>query len=111
LPNGAAHGVIWRNGSILDLGTLGDEDAPSTALDINDQAQVVGTSEAGEGKLRAFLWQEGKMVNLNKLIAPNSGWLLLVASRINNRGEILGRGYFHGYIHAFVLEPDDLGGK
>jgi hypothetical protein len=40
------------------------------------------------------------------MIAPGSGWLLLVASRINNRGEILGRGYFRGSIHAFLLQPD-----
>jgi probable HAF family extracellular repeat protein len=106
LPNGTAHGVIWRNGSIEDLGTLGDEDAPSTALGINAQAQVVGSSEVGEGKLRAFLWERGKMINLNKLLAPNSGWTLLVASRINDHGEIIGRGYFRGYIHAFTLEPD-----
>lgn len=110
LPNGPAHGVMWRNGSIRDLGTLGDEDAPSTALDINARAQVVGTSEASADKLRAFLWEKGEMVNLNKLIAPNSGWLLLVASRINDKGEILGRGYFHGYIHAFVLVPDQVRG-
>ena len=32
LANGTAHGVIWRNGSVEDLGTLGDEDSPSTAL-------------------------------------------------------------------------------
>jgi probable HAF family extracellular repeat protein len=105
LPKGSGHGVIWRNGSIEDLGTLGDGDAPSTALDINDQAQVVGTSEVDD-KLRAFIWDKGKMVNLNQMIAPNSGWLLLVASRINNRGEILGRGYFRGAIHAFLLQPD-----
>jgi probable HAF family extracellular repeat protein len=111
LPNGTGHAVIWRNGSIEDLGTLGDEDAPSTALDINAQAQVVGTSEASEGKLRAFLWDKGKMVNLNQLVAPGSGWTLLVASRINNRGEILGRGYFRGYIHAFLLQPDQTPGS
>jgi probable HAF family extracellular repeat protein len=105
LAKGAGHAVLWRNGSIEDLGTLGDGDAPSTALDINDQAQVVGTSE-DDGKLRAFLWDKGKMVNLNQMIAPGSGWLLLVASRINNRGEILGRGYFRGSIHTFLLEPD-----
>jgi probable HAF family extracellular repeat protein len=106
LPNGAAHGVIWEHESVEDLGSLGDEDAPSTALDINAHAQVVGTSEAGDGKLRAFLWEKGQMINLNQLIAPNSGWTLLVASRINNKGEILGRGYFHGYIHAFLLQPE-----
>jgi probable HAF family extracellular repeat protein len=102
--NGISHGVLWRNGSAEDLGTLGDAEAPSTALDINDLGQVVGSSE-DDGKLRAFLWEKGKMINLNKLIAPNAGWTLLVASRINNHGEILGRGYLGGSIHAFVLQP------
>ena len=108
LPNGVAHAVIWRDGSIEDLGTLGDEDAPSTALDINAQSQVVGTSEALQDRLRAFLWEKGKMVNLNLLIPPDSGWTLLVASRINDKGEILGRGYYHRAIHAFLLEPHQL---
>ena len=99
------HGVIWRNGSIEDLGTLGDEDAPTTALDINNLGQVVGNS-SDDDKLRAFLWENGKIINLNKLIPPNSGWTLLVASRINDKGEIIGRGYFHRTIHAFMLQPD-----
>ena len=74
-------------------------------MDINAQGQVVGTSN-DDDKLRAFLWEKGKMINLNKLIAPNSGWTLLVASRINDNGEIVGRGYFHRTIHAFMLQPD-----
>lgn len=106
LPEGFPHGVIWRNGKVEDLGTLGDDDAPSTALDINNKNQIVGSSEAEEDKLRAFLWEGGKMTNLNKLIDPKSGWLLLVASRINDRGEIAGRGYYHGAIHAFLLQPN-----
>src|SRR3984885_14781428 len=61
------HGVIWRNGSIEDLGTLSDdEDAPSTALDINDMGQVVGNLSIDD-HVRAFLWENGKMINLNKL--------------------------------------------
>jgi probable HAF family extracellular repeat protein len=111
LANGSRHGVVWRNGSIKDLGTLGDEDAPSTALDINAQVQVVGTSEATSDHLRAFLWEKGKIINLNQLISKQSGWLLLVASRINDKGEILGRGYYHGSIHAFLLEPDQPAGN
>jgi probable HAF family extracellular repeat protein len=110
LANGIAHGVIWRDGSIVDLGTLGDDESPSTALDINVMGQVVGSSE-DDGKLRAFLWEKGKMVNLNKLLAPNSGWTLLVASRINDHGEIIGRGYFHRTIHAFMLQPDQAVNK
>jgi probable HAF family extracellular repeat protein len=104
------HAVIWRNGSIADLGTLGDEDAPSTALDINDLGQVVGNTSVDD-HLRAFLWENGKMINLNQLIAPDSGWTLLVASRINNNGEIIGRGYFHRSIHAFTLQPDQAVSK
>ncbi len=99
------HGVIWRNGSIVDLGSLGDEGAPSTALDINNLGQVVGNS-SDDDHLRAFLWEDGKIINLNKLIPPDSGWTLLVASRINDKGEIIGRGYFHRTIHAFMLQPD-----
>ena len=29
LANGTGHGVIWRNGSVEDLGTLGNEDSAS----------------------------------------------------------------------------------
>jgi probable HAF family extracellular repeat protein len=104
MPNGTAHGVLWRKNQIEDLGTLGDEDAPSTALDINAHAQVVGSSEVVDGKLRAFLWQDGRMYNLNDAI-PHDGWLLLVASRINDAGEIVGRGFYRGTIHAFLLHP------
>ncbi len=103
---GANHGVIWRDGAVEDLGTLGDEESPSTALDINQKGQVVGSSE-NDGKLRAFFWENGKMIDLNKTLTPGSGWVLLVASRINDRGEIVGRGYFRGSIHAFLLHPAD----
>ena len=41
------------------------------------------------------------MINLNKLIAPNSGWTLLVASRINDKGEILGRGFIGPFTPLF----------
>lgn len=110
LSNGSAHAVIWRNGSVKDLGTLADEDDTSTALDINAKAQIVGTSEIGEDKLRAFLWENGKIINLNKLIGHQPDWVLLVASRINDNGEILGRGYFRGYIHTFLLHPEQTPG-
>lgn len=106
LPNGLGHGVIWRNGSVEDLGIIGEPDeATSLALDINSRNQVVGVAQPEDGKLKAFLWEKGKMIDLNQVIDPDSGWRLLVASRINDKGEILGRGYLKGSIHLFILEP------
>ncbi len=106
LTGGLGHGVIWRNGSVADLGILGEPDeGTSLALDINGLNQVVGVAQPEDGHLRAFLWENGKLTDLNDVIDPQSGWRLLVASRINDKGEILGRGYYKGYIHAFTLEP------
>ncbi len=67
LPNGLGHGVIWRNGSVEDLGIIGEPDeATSLALDINSWNQVVGVAQPEDGKLKAFLWEKGKMINLNQ---------------------------------------------
>jgi probable HAF family extracellular repeat protein len=106
VPSGPAHGVIWRNGSVKDLGILGEPDeATVQPLDINSLNQVVGVAMPEDGHLRAFLWEKGKLMDLNDLIAPHSGWRLLVASRINDKGEILGRAFYQNSIHAFRLEP------
>jgi probable HAF family extracellular repeat protein len=105
-PQLSSHATLWRGDRITDLGSLGDdEETTSAALDINIHTQIVGVSEITDGKLRGFLWEKGKMVDLNKLIPKQSGWLLLVASRINDNGEILGRGRYENGIHAFLLIP------
>jgi hypothetical protein len=45
------------------------------------------------GNLRALLWQNGVMTDLNALIPANSGLYLQFASEgINSRGEIAGFG-------------------
>ena len=105
-PKGVLHGVLWRGDAITDLGIIGDLDETlSIPLDINNHAQIVGTCEIVDGKLRAFVWENGNMKDLNTLIPADSGWLLSVASRINDTGEILGRGYYRDGIHAFLLVP------
>ena len=105
-PGGNLHGVLWREGKTIDLGALSSEDhSVSTALDINIHSQIVGMSEISDDKQRAFLWESGKIQNLNNLIQPHSGWLLLVASRINDAGEIVGRGSYRDGIHSFLLVP------
>jgi probable HAF family extracellular repeat protein len=89
-------------GTILNLGTLGDN--PSTAFDVNNNGRVVG--QAGG----AFLWEDGVMLDLNDLIDPASGWTLSYASGINDLGLIVGQGDNPaGESHAFLLVPLDGG--
>jgi len=45
------------------------------------------------------------MQDLNGLLQTNSGWVLEVASNINDKGKITGMGVFNGEGHAFLLVP------
>ena len=56
-----------------------------------------------------FLWQKGKMYDLNKLIPPNSGWHLIAGDSINDLGEIVAAGYKDGgpSIRSCLLTPKD----
>ena len=42
-------------------------------------------------------------VDLNTLIDPKSGWVLEVATAINNSGQIVGFGYINGMERGFLL--------
>jgi probable HAF family extracellular repeat protein len=96
---------LWKDGVLHDLGTL---DKCSTAYGINSKGQVVGASgDCGPG-VHAFLWDNGEMKDLTKLIPPHIE--LVVAMGINDRGEIACVGRvagddFTGLQHVFVLIP------
>ena len=56
--------------------------------------------------MRAFLWQNGVMTDLNTLIPTDSPFYLLFAHGINSRGEIVGFGVTSaGDVHAFLATP------
>ena len=61
-----AHAFIWtKSRGIRDLKTLPEMPA-SQALGINSRGQVVGFSTSATGVNRAFLWQEGKLMKLER---------------------------------------------
>ena len=120
-----SHAVIWRNGSIQDLGNLGgsDDKANAAALYVNERGQVAGASyaadsfpvpsgECGEpGSLtpHGFFWEKGKMVDIGTL-----GGSCTFSNALNNRGQIVGGSTVRGDLgsHPFLWEQGrmtDLG--
>jgi len=81
----------------------------SSAYDINEINQVVGSSESAAG-YHAVLWDEsGSIADLNETVtAP--GWVLTSATAINERGDIVGTGTLNGVAHGFVLSNGAISG-
>ena len=78
----------------------------SYATGINNAGQVVGQSTAATD-VRAFLWQNGVMTDLNTVSGVvGTGWRLLEANAINDVGQIVGHGWNPlGVPRAFILTP------
>jgi probable HAF family extracellular repeat protein len=101
-----AHAFLWtEGGGIEDLGTL-PGNTSSQALGINARGQVVGLSSGGTGGLRAFLYQDGVMTDLNTLV-PGYDGRLLFAGDINDAGLITGAALDAdtGDVVTFVATP------
>jgi probable HAF family extracellular repeat protein len=67
---------------LTDLGTLGGASAQAT--DVNRSGQAVGYSTNASSQGRAFLWQNGSMIDLGTLGGP------AVANGINEFGQVAG---------------------
>ena len=91
-------------GPLKDLGTLGGTD--SNGLAVNATGQVVGYSTTVTGATHAFLYSDGRLLDLNDLIPAGSGFTLVDATGINNVGQIASFGdTSDGTEHAFLLTP------
>ncbi|MHB8638001.1 MAG: hypothetical protein ACYC96_16200 [Fimbriimonadaceae bacterium] len=111
---GDFRGILWRGGHPIDLGNIGS-DINGEALSINSHGAIVGFSSPTFGVVNvttshAWLWSNGSLVDLQTLIAANSGWLLQQAETINDEGEITGIGLHNGQIRGYLLEPRDDAG-
>lgn len=72
---------------------------------VNNRSQVVGTALASDGQYHAVIWINGKIYDLNDLIAPYSGWLLQDALSISENGKIVGIGLLGTTRKLFILNP------
>jgi probable HAF family extracellular repeat protein len=106
LRNGYDHAFSAVGAVMTDLGTLGGN---SYAYGINDNGEIVGYSwSINAANPEAFIYINGMMIDLNRLIPSNSGWQLLEAYGINDAGQIVGEGLLNGQAHAFLLDPTTL---
>jgi probable HAF family extracellular repeat protein len=99
--------LLDYNSNALTILPLLEGGLRSSAYDVNEYNQVVGTSETMVGitmEDHAFLWQQadGTATDLNQW-AP-AGWTLTTATAINDNGDIVGIGALNGVIHGFLLK-------
>ncbi len=103
--------VIWQEGQIASLGTLGG--ASSQAMAINNASQIVGSASAPDGITHAFIWQDGVMYDLAPALEQNCGGAKTCFSRangINDLGQVVAQVSDSSGIRAVKLsiEPGAL---
>lgn len=108
---GGGTAFLYRDGKIIDIGTLGGKYSFGGRLNIHEQ--VVGEAETKSGDNHAFLYANAKMTDLGTLGGKNSH-----AHDINTAGVIIGHSELTGndaetrhaflYVGGRMLDMNDL---
>ena len=102
------HGVIWQNGTVTTLGSLGGT-LETFPWAINSKGQVVGDSSIpcmpdSSGNcvihIHAFLWEEGTMRDLGVLLGDTDS----IAFGLNDKGEVVGGSLSQSSARAFLWQ-------
>jgi probable HAF family extracellular repeat protein len=98
---------LWKNGRMIDLGSLGG--TLGQAQCANNRGQVTGQSNlAGDLVSHPFFWDRGAMTDIGTFGGDNG-----LATWMNNFGEVVGRADLpDGFHHAFLWQDGirtDLG--
>ena len=101
---------MWTRATGMQPLPLLSGDKNSIAFDINEKGQVVGQSAGpNDGPIgeRAFLYENGMMLDLNALMQPDTSLYLTNAQGINDSGEIAGTAFdaSTGALVAFLAVP------
>ncbi|MBI3945675.1 MAG: hypothetical protein HY321_07140 [Armatimonadetes bacterium] len=93
-PEGHLHAFLWENGKMRDLHEM-PEYPESVAYAIDDQGHVIGwahgprmTRDFAHGT--PFVWKEGRMADLNRLLPVPAGCVLDQAWAVNAKGDMAG---------------------
>lgn len=108
---GTSRAFIWEGGVMQDLGMPIATHTRSEARAISKKGSVVGSSGVGTVAV-AWLWQDGVVRDLNKLISPgdpNRPFVQLTgALAINDREQITAEGTdrrYPGSLRSYLLKP------
>jgi uncharacterized membrane protein len=98
---------LYANGTITELGTATGS-VGGTAVAINNRGDIAG-SDYDEGRLPVAGWigRPGSLTSLQSLVVDGSCFLMLEVIDMNDRGEIIARGWECnvGTPYAFLFEP------
>ena len=97
---GAVQAVIFKNGNVISLGTLGATAGGGEAFGINDRGDVTGIANTANGDADGFLYHDRKMIDLGVLPGGNysAGTAINESLQITGTSGILDAPNVHAFL-------------